>query len=136
MTTATLARPETNMAEALSIYQEQLLDGDLKNHRQRCIKLFMEQLNHKPRTAATYYVLCFNKLNQAQQVQTEKVIESNRKTKFSAVKPQRGTDTAAHVHCFFSKKDAQAFNKRVHGFTEVVKGIQEPGKPIGTVRVA
>lgn len=131
-----LARPETNMAEALTIYQQLLSDGDTKSHRQRCMQAFMKTLGHKERTAATYYVLCFNKLNQAQLSETAKVIESNRKNKFSAVKLKRGSNEAAHVQCFFSKKAAQEFNKQVHGFDEVVKGIQEPGKPLGTVRVA
>jgi len=128
----TLAREGSKMSQALTIYQDNL--GDT-NHIQICLELFQKHLGQKPSTAATYFNLCVQKLDSAQQTVTNQVIESTRKNKFSSVKLKRGTNQASRVHCFFTKKAAQQFNEQ-HGYHEVVKGVQEPGKPLGTVKVA
>lgn len=128
----TLARDGSKIQKALEIYQANL---GQPNHRQLCIAQFQKDLGQKASTAATYYNLCVQKLNAEQQKVTDQVINSTRKNKFSAVKLKRGSDEAAHVHCFFSKKAAQEFNE-LHGYNEVVKGVQQPGKPLGTVVAA
>lgn len=128
MTTVT-ARSGSKMDHALQIYQDNL---GKENHRQVCLAVFQEALGQKASTAATYYNLCVQKLDKEQQKTTDQVIASGRKTKFSSVKLKRGTNEAAHVHCFFSRKAAAEFNAQ-HGYDDIVRGVQQTGKALGTV---
>lgn len=128
----TLARDGSKIQRALDIYQANL---GQPNHRQLCITLFQDELEQKRSTAETYYNLCVQKLDAEQRKITDQVITSSRKTKFSSVKLKRGSNEASRVHCFFSRKAAMEYNE-LHGYDEVVKGIQQPGKPLGTVAAA
>lgn len=126
---STLARTGSKMERALEIFESNLGDS---NHRQLCLEQFQQQLGQVESTAATYYYLCMTKLDENQQKTTDAVISSARKNKYSAVKLKRGSNVASKVHCFFKKSDAQAYND-THGFNEVLKGVQETGKKLGTV---
>jgi hypothetical protein len=127
-----LARAGSQLERAIAIYHKNLGND---NHRQLCLTEFQSTLGQKTTTAATYYYLAERKINAHQSIQTQSVIESNRKSKFSAVKFTRGSERANRVHCFFSKRDAQCYNIE-HNYNAVVKGIQELGKEVGIVAVA
>jgi len=127
-----LARPGTQVERAIQIY---LRHQGKENHRQLCLTELQKTLGHKASTAATYYYIAERKLDQQQRPLTEEVVASSRKIKFSSVKLKRGTDQAARVHCFFTRKAAKAFNAE-NNFTKVVKGIQQVGKTVGTVVAA
>lgn len=126
---STLARKGSKMEKALQIYESHLGKA---NRRQLCIEAFMSELDQVKSTAETYYNLCVQKLDKAQQKETDKVIQSSQKRKFSAVKVKPGTNKASRVHCFLTKKAAEEFNEQ-HGYDEVVKGVQQLGKEVGTV---
>lgn len=124
-----LARDNTMQAKALDIYQNHLGNPE---HRKLCIAEFQSKLAMKKSTAGTYYHLCTQKLEREQQQHSDKVIESKRARKFSAVKLQRGKDVASRVAVFFNKKEAEQYNK-LHGYDKVVPGVQQPGKRLGIV---
>lgn len=126
---STLARKGSKMEKALQIFEDNLGKAD---RRQLCIQAFMSELDQVKSTAETYYNLCVQKLDKAQQKETDKVIQSTQKRKFSAVKIKPGTNTASKVHCFLTKKAAEQYNEQ-HGFDQVVKGVQKLGKEVGTV---
>lgn len=121
-----LARPDTKMETAVRIF----LETPAADKRKQCIERFKTELEMEESTAGTYYYLCERKVLEAQQVETEKAIASSKARKFSAVKLQRGSDVASHVHVFLTRKGAEEFNDTMHGFDHIVTGVQKVGKPV------
>ena len=61
----TVTRSDTKLSRALEIY----LDNVGKdNMRQNCLKAFQDELGQAKTTAATYFNLCVQKIEQAQQL--------------------------------------------------------------------
>lgn len=119
------ARTGSKMEQALIIFNQ--IPGD-RAKRKQCILRFQNELNMERSTAGTYYNLCEKKVLNTTSEQSQKVIESSRARKFSAVKCRGGV--ASHVQVFFSKKEAEQFNDIMFGFDHVVKGVQPVGKQI------
>ena len=123
------ARVNSNMAKAVSIFasESQTVNAD-DSLRQRCIARFQSELGQAKVTAATYYNLCVQKAEAVQTEQDQKVLESKRVHKFSAIRTETASrDVAKKVHYFFSKKAAQDF-ATLHNYSGVMKGIVQPGQ--------
>ena len=122
------ARENSKMAAALAIFNAEMGTTSDTSLRQRCIAKFQADLGQKQVTAATYFNLCVQKAESAQVEEDDKVLQSKRQHKFSAVRTENASsDVAKKVHYFFSRKAAQAFADNFN-YSGVVKGIVEPGQ--------
>lgn len=122
------ARENSNMAKALEIFVTESGKDSDQSLRQRCTARFQDELGQKEVTAATYFNLCVKKIEAAQAEADQKVLESKRKHKYSAVRTENASsDVAAKVHYFLSKKAAQEFANNMN-YSGVVKGIVTPGQ--------
>lgn len=122
------ARENSKMASALAIFHAEMATDSDTSLRQRCIAKFQSDLGQKQVTAATYFNLCVQKAEAAQTEEDDKVIQSKRQHKFSAVRTENASsDVAKKVHYFFSRKAAQHFADNFN-YSGVVKGIVEPGQ--------